>query len=145
MVKQVEEVLGKLNSHHGRARGSVMDPAVYCPKSVLVEPGALHTDVVTINSAYMASMKHQMVKKVCKVCGFPACPCTKCICIALRDGKGPDSSTRHSCWLSSRTVGRKSKNHMAETEDQYQQRLAAWKAYGVDSCPVFKSGGFAFD
>ena len=81
-ARTVMSTMASINPKHGRSKGSKMDLAVYCPPSVLCEPGLLLHDVDGITDFYNTSVQaHLATKKtqwLCEVCGYPKCECSKC-------------------------------------------------------------------
>ena len=145
VVRALRQAIGGLNMRHGRAIASNMDAAVYCPRTVLVEPGLLHVDTDGIQQAMDAYLHENLttpaMSNVCRTCGYPDCACPKCLSVA----KGSKSSVpKHNCWLQNRGRGRKSTDWIEESPEQFEARLAAWQKNGVRDVPVFKKGKFEF-
>ena len=62
-----------------------------------------------------------------------------------RPVEGSKSSAQvHKCWLQNRKPGRRSVNWIAEDEQQFEARVAAWQKLGVDDVPIFQKGSFVF-
>lgn len=144
VVTAVEETLGQLNLQHGRGRQSRMDPLVYCPPSVIVQPGNLHVDIESIQAYFDQRMhQHQVSLKdnlLCSICGYPSCLCPKCLSVLA----GKAQYVMHDCWLSSRGRGKKAKDWIHESADQAESRAQAWVAAGVQDLPIFKNGKFTW-
>ena len=143
----LRQTLGELNSRRGRQPGSQMDLARYCPKSVLVKPGLLHTDVPAINrffeeKAEEASQMHQW-SLLCSICGYPNCNCQKCSSVLKGGGRG--ASTKHKCWLADRGRGKQARNQVRESQQQAQERRNAWMLHNVSNPPTFKDYRFTFN
>jgi hypothetical protein len=145
VVSALRDAAGKLNMRHGRAISSTIDAALYAPRTVIVEPGLLHVDLVGIQKDMDDYIQGKLASpakaSLCASCGYPHCKCKKCLALA----KGSKSSAPvHNCWLQNRTRGRKSANWIAEDDQQFEARVAAWQKLGVADVPVFKDGNFAF-
>jgi hypothetical protein len=147
VTQLLKDALGKLNLKHGRREGSLTGILVYTPRSVVVQPGLLHTDVGSIQEAFDNKVSEHVQRMratlLCTTCGYPACQCSKCACVA-RGGKGKGAGSKHCCWLGGRRKGKHAKNSADETEQQFEARLQAWTTFGVDDAPVRRDGRFLF-
>ena len=125
VVPALRDALGKLNIRHGRAKDSTMDVAVYCPRTVLVEPGLLHVDLDGIqrfmDEYIQVNLADPAMATLCKTCGYPGCQCPKCLHIA----KGSKSSAaKHKCWLATRIRG--AGRHFSAQAFNFQGLLGLW-------------------
>jgi hypothetical protein len=131
-----------VNKLHGRSEASRQDCTTYCPPEVLTEPGLLYSDVAAIQAQFDTALSAAFVPIrydiLCTACGYPYCACHKCY--KPKTGRG----NVHTCWLGVRGVGRKSKNWIAEDEEQFEDRWKAWADLGVDDPPLFVGGCFQF-
>jgi hypothetical protein len=147
VAKLLKDALGNLNLKHGRREGSLTGILVYTPRSVVVQPGLLHTDLDSIQEAFSAKVSEHVESMqatlLCIVCGYPACQCNKCACVA-RGGKGKGAGSKHCCWLGGRRKGKYARNDADETEQQLEARLQAWRTFGVSDVPVLADGRFVF-
>jgi hypothetical protein len=143
--KVLREVVSCINPRHGRSQCSKMDQVVYCPKSVMTEPGLLHHDLEGIQAAFDLQLHCSFGSKkdtlLCKACGCPWCECSKCRYMAC-GGKG--HASKHTCWLQNRGCGKKAKDWIYETVEQFEERCASWSRLGISSPPLFSKGFFQF-
>ena len=141
----VQEDLAAINKLHGRAPGSNLDLTVYAPANVLLCPGQL-VDKEASNAAFAIALENHFGQLkgelLCKVCGYPACPCTKCRKVSA----GTRSNILHECWKKDRpcTVGKRSKKWDEESDEQWDARLAAWSSYGIKDMSIFDKGEYSF-
>ena len=139
----MKEFLAATNPNVGRATGSLMDPVVYCPESVKVMPGPLYSNIdmakATLDSALVAYFGPLKCKLLCKACGMPQCDCEQCS-ILKKGGL-------HTCWLEclNGKVGKRSKNSIPMSDQQFAAMTAAWASIGIADVPLFQNGKFTFE
>jgi hypothetical protein len=145
-MRIVRGALSAINPKLGRAQSSKMELSTYAPASVFCEPGLLHGDLVEITSYFEAALHEAFGQKkadmLCATCGYPFCTCSKCTSIANGGGKG--AGCKHTCWLQGRVPGKKAKNWMSETQEQFDSRVAAWMWFGVQDMPIYQEAAFKF-